>query len=107
MEHSGDLPAGTFEIFIAGPLACTALHRHLSGAGVSAGRNAAEIEHRKTGNDGDHRNPADVGEFCIAYYGMAVIAVKKRNNQRYFGCVRIARTGSGKLQCGHCDRYGI
>ena len=29
----------------------------------------------KAGNDGDYCNPADVGEFCIAYHGMAVIAI--------------------------------
>ena len=67
----------------------------------------AEIEHRKTGNDGDHRDPADVGKFCTAYHGMAAIVIQKR----YYQCTAwrtwTAGTASCQFQCGNCNRYGI
>ena len=77
------------KVFIAGTLAGAALHRHLSGAGISAGSDPAEIEHRQAGNDGDHRDPADVGKFCTADHGMAAVAVQKR----YYQCSCLGALG--------------
>ena len=48
-------------------------------AGLSAGCDTAEIEHRKKRIDGYYRDSSDVGKLCTAYYGLAVVVVQKRN----------------------------
>lgn len=50
----------------------------LSFAGLSAGCDTAEIEHRKKRIDGYYRDSSDVGKLCTAYYGLAVVVVQKQ-----------------------------
>ena len=47
----------------------------LSFAGLSAGCDTAEIEHRKKRIDGYYRDSSDVGKLCTAYYGLAVVVI--------------------------------
>lgn len=79
LSNIGNFRTGASEIIVACTVAGFTVYSGLSFAGLSAGCDTAEIEHRKKRIDGYYRDSSDVGKLCTAYYGLAVVVVQKRN----------------------------